>query len=63
MPEFTLKLIPDEAAVLLRLVNSAFRDTRVEVRRTHHSPAFRENVKKEEDVLRGLLQKLQTVSL
>lgn len=62
MADFSLQLTSEEAAELLRLVTSALGDTRVEVHRTHHSPAFRENVKKEEDVLRGLSQKLQTLS-
>ena len=59
MNEIILKLTPEEAAILLRLVGSALGDTRVEVHHTHYSPAFRDDLKKEEEVLRGLLLKLQ----
>lgn len=60
MTEINLKLAPEEVAELRRLVESALGDTRVEVHRTHASPHFREEVKHEEEVLRGLLAKLQT---
>lgn len=59
MTEVRLNLTPDEAAVLLRLVGSALGETRVEVHRTHHNPQFRQEVLEEEDLLRGLLAKLQ----
>jgi hypothetical protein len=59
MADLTVKLTSEEAAVLLRLVNSALGETRVEVHRTHHNPEFREEVKHEEDVLRGLAVKLR----
>ena len=59
MSDITFKLIPEESAILLRLVGAASADTRVEVHRTHYTPAFRDDVKKEEEVLRSLLEKLQ----
>ena len=59
MDEIILKLTPEESAILQRLVDSAIGDTRVEVHHTHHTPTFRDDLKKEEDVLRGLLLKLQ----
>ena len=59
MNEIILKLTSDETAELLRLVSAALGDTRVEVHRTHHTPEFRDNVKQEEDLLRGILKKLQ----
>ncbi len=59
MDEIILKLTPEESAILQRLVGIAIGDTRVEVHHTHHSPTYRDDLKKEEDVLRRLLAKLQ----
>jgi hypothetical protein len=59
MNDVTVKLNAEEAGLLLRLVGTALGDTRVEVHRTHHTPAFRDDVKKEEDLLRTILAKLQ----
>jgi CRP-like cAMP-binding protein len=55
-----LELTSEERALLVRLLNTEFRDTHVELRRTR-STDFRQEVKKEEGLLRGLLDKLRTV--
>ncbi len=58
MAEFTLTLNSQERAELLRLLENSLKETRVEVHRTH-TPGFRENVQLEEQVLRGLLDKVR----
>jgi hypothetical protein len=58
MAEFHLLLNAQEREELLRVLRSSLGETRVEVHHTH-TPGFRENVKHEEEVIRGLLQKLQ----
>lgn len=58
MPEFTLTLTEAERAELLRLLEQSFKDTRVEVHRTH-TPGYRESVQLEEATLRGLIDKLK----
>jgi CRP-like cAMP-binding protein len=55
-----LELTSEERALLVRLLDTEFRDTHVELRRTS-STDFRQEVKKEEGLLRGLLDKLRTV--
>jgi hypothetical protein len=59
MAPTNLSLTAEERALLTRLLDLALRDTRVEVHRTHFSPEFREQVKAEESLLRGLLAKVQ----
>jgi hypothetical protein len=55
---FPLTLTAEERSHLLTLVEAALADTRVEVHRTH-TPGPREQVQRNEQVLRGLLGKLQ----
>ncbi len=63
MANIVFNLTSDEIVMLRRLVDTALGDTRIEVHRTHHSPEFREEVKQEEELLRGLLAKLQKAPL
>ena len=58
MAEFTLTLNDRERTELLRLLEASLKETRVEVHRTH-TPGFRENVQLEEQVIRGLLDKIR----
>lgn len=58
---FDVILSDQEVAMLRRMVTTALGDTRVEVHRTHMTPDFREQVKAEEALLRGLLTKLENV--
>jgi hypothetical protein len=58
MAEFTLTLNENERAELTLLLEQSLKETRVEVHRTH-TPGYRENVQREEQVLRGLLEKLR----
>jgi hypothetical protein len=57
MTTVTVTLTPDEQAVLVRMLKVALGETRVEL---HHTRAisFREEVKAEEALLRGLLSKV-----
>lgn len=48
----------EERAELVRMLEHVLRDTRVEIHRTH-TPEFRERVRAEETLLRGLLDKFQ----
>jgi hypothetical protein len=57
MAEHYLVLTDEEREYLANLLNSALSETRVEVHRTH-TPAYRERVLHEEDLIRGLLAKL-----
>lgn len=56
--EIPLTLTRDERAYLERVLQNALGDTRVEAHRTH-SPQFRERVLNEEELVRGLLSKLE----
>jgi hypothetical protein len=58
MAEFNLPLSDQERTELLRILKNYLGETRVEVHHTH-TPGYRENVKHEEEVIRGLLEKLQ----
>jgi hypothetical protein len=58
MADFHLVLNEQERGELLRLLEQALGDTRVEVHRTH-APGYREEVQREEEVIRGLLDKLR----
>jgi CRP-like cAMP-binding protein len=53
-----LQLTPEERELLARLLKTEFRETRAEVHHTR-SASFRQGVKQEETLLRGLLHKLQ----
>ena len=57
MTEFTIALNENERNELIRIINQEIEDTRVEMHRTH-SPAFRDDVKNEEELLGRLLAKL-----
>lgn len=56
----TLALNDEEADELLRLVEAALGETRVEVHRTH-TPSYRERVQHSEKILRDVLVKLRQV--
>ena len=58
MNEMHLSFTTEELALMHRLAESALGEARVEDR-THHTPAYREQVKAEEAMLRGLLEKLE----
>ncbi len=58
MAEIRITLTEEEKDYLLRFLQSAMGETRVEVHRTH-TPAFRETVLAEEKLLRGLIAKLE----
>jgi hypothetical protein len=58
MAEFQLVLNAQEKEYLLNLLKAALGETRVEVHRTH-TPGYREQVLGEENLVRGLLAKLQ----
>jgi hypothetical protein len=62
MTAITLTLTEKERALLVRLLENVLAETRVEVRRTHYSPEFREQVLQEEATLRGLLEALRQPS-
>jgi hypothetical protein len=58
MPEFQLTLSEDERQYLLQFLSAQMGDTRVEVRRTD-SPKFRDRILAEEELLQGLIARLQ----
>ena len=59
MNEMHVSFTAEELALLHRMVESALGEARVEVHRTHHTPAYREQVKAEEAMLRSLLEKME----
>jgi hypothetical protein len=59
MTEVPLTLTAEERAFLLRLLEAVLGETRVEVHHTHFSPEFREQVLREEKMVRGLLEKVR----
>jgi len=58
MADIQITLSSDEKQYLLRTLQTAIGESRVEVHRTH-TPDFRERVLDEEKLLRGLLAKLE----
>jgi hypothetical protein len=58
MAEFNLLINEQERNELLRVLRNSLGETRVEVHHTH-TPGYRESVKREEEVIRGLLQKIE----
>jgi hypothetical protein len=60
MAEYTLVMNEQERAELVRVLSNYLGETRVEVHHTH-TPGYREEVKHEEAVLRGLLTKLKGI--
>ena len=59
MNDNSITLTPNERDLVVRLLDRELGDTRSEFRRTHFSPEFREDVKREEKLLRELLEKLR----
>lgn len=59
MAEMSLSLTANEHVTLVRVVEAALGESRVEARRTHFSPEFREQVLAEASLLAGLLRKLR----
>jgi len=55
---YTIALDEESRSELLHLLEHALGETRVEVHHTH-TPDFRDQVKHREEVLRGLIEKLQ----
>jgi len=60
MNEMHVSFTSEELALMHRLAESALGEARVEVHRTHHTPAYREQVKAEEALIRRLLEKLES---
>ncbi|MFO0888548.1 MAG: hypothetical protein U0790_05300 [Isosphaeraceae bacterium] len=58
MPLHSFMINEDERGELVRLLEQALGETRVEIHRTH-TPEFRERVIGEQALLRGLLDKFQ----
>lgn len=54
----TFMFTEEERVELIQLLEQSLKETRVEAHRTH-TPDYRERVKSQESLLRGLLGKLQ----
>jgi hypothetical protein len=61
MGEIQLLLSPQERDELVRLLETALGDTRVELHHTDFSPDYKDKVKEEEGLIRSLLNKLRPV--
>ncbi len=61
MSEFTLVIDDQERSELLRILERALGEARVEAHHTH-TPDYREEVQQEEALLRGLLQRVRRSS-
>jgi hypothetical protein len=59
MAELNLVLSDKERTYLTGLLSTALKDTRVEAHRTH-TPGYREEVLDQEQLIRGLLARLET---
>ena len=59
MNDKPVNLTPNERDLVVRLLDRELADTRSEFRRTDSSPDFREDVEREEKLLRELLDKLR----
>ncbi len=59
MSETQVTLATDEKRFLVRVLETTLGETRVEAHHTHFSPEFREELLKEEKLIRGLLEKLR----
>ncbi|MEX2121293.1 MAG: hypothetical protein WD847_16995 [Pirellulales bacterium] len=59
MTRVNLTLSAEEHALLLRLLEAARSDIRVEVHHSHFTPSFRDGLKHEESVLAELLEKVR----
>jgi hypothetical protein len=60
MAEQSLVINEQERSELERVLRNYLAETRVEVHHTH-TPAYREEVKHEEEVIRGLLKKIEGI--
>jgi hypothetical protein len=60
MVEQNLVINEQERSELMRILRNSLADTRVEVHHTH-TPGYREEVKHEEEVIRGLLKKIEGI--
>jgi len=58
MSQVNLTVTAEERDYLQRILQNALEEVRVEVHRTH-TPDFRQRVMKEEELVRGLLAKVQ----
>jgi hypothetical protein len=58
MADYSLMISDTERTELARLLKQSLGETRVEAHRTH-TPGYREEVLKQEELLRGLLDKVQ----
>lgn len=59
MSETKLTLTAHERTALVRILEAALGEARVEARRTHFSPEYRAEVLAEESLLKGLLNKIE----
>ncbi len=59
MAETDVHLSGEERAFLIRLLETAEGETRVEIRHTDSSPAFKEGLEGEYELIRGLLDRLR----
>jgi hypothetical protein len=59
MTDVPLTLTANERDLIVRLLDHELGDTRSELHRTHFSPDFRDDVEREEKLLRQLLDKLR----
>ncbi|HKD36393.1 MAG TPA: hypothetical protein VKB78_06315 [Pirellulales bacterium] len=62
MNEMPIALTANERDLIIWLLDRELGDTRAEFRRTHFSPEFREDVEREEKLLREVLEKLRATA-
>jgi hypothetical protein len=62
MNDNSVNLTADERDLIIRLLDRELSDTRAEFRRTH-TPDFREDVEREEKLLREVLDKLRVAAV
>jgi len=60
MATTNVTLSSEELALILRLLEGAMDETRVELHHTHSSPAFRESLKGERKLLLALSERFRT---
>ncbi|MBX9792636.1 MAG: hypothetical protein K2Y37_27360 [Pirellulales bacterium] len=58
----TVTLTSDQRDLLLRLLDVALAETRVEAHRTHFSPDYRKQVLQEEEQIKALLGQLRSAT-
>ena len=59
MTDIDVHLSGDERTFLVRLLETAAGETRVEIRHTDSSPPFKEGLENEYDLIRGILDRLR----